>query len=68
MCGRNHANMVARVQAVTPVEFEQWTARQKADIAAANQAAEKRRQEIEAERSGAAAGQATADQTAQQTP
>jgi cytochrome c oxidase subunit II len=68
LCGRNHANMTARVKAVTPVEFEQWLARQKADIAASNQAAEKRRQELEAEISGAAAGKATADQTAQETP
>ena len=32
LCGRNHANMVARVRAVTPAEFDAWLARQKRDI------------------------------------
>ncbi len=32
LCGRNHANMTARVRAVTPDEFTQWLAKQKADL------------------------------------
>ncbi len=34
LCGRNHANMTARVRAVTPDEFTQWLAQQKADLEA----------------------------------
>ncbi|WP_205697589.1 cytochrome c oxidase subunit II [Conexibacter sp. SYSU D00693] len=48
LCGRNHANMVARVRAVTPQEFERYLAQRKADIQAANQAAERQRREQEA--------------------
>jgi cytochrome c oxidase subunit 2 len=39
LCGRNHANMVAQVRAVSPDEYQQWIAQQKADIQAANTAA-----------------------------
>ena len=49
LCGRNHANMTARVRAVTPPQFEAWIARRKADIAAANKAAQEQRREIEGE-------------------
>lgn len=35
LCGRNHANMTARVRAVTPDEFTAWLAQQKADLEAA---------------------------------
>lgn len=52
MCGRNHANMTARVRAVPPAEFEQWIAKRKADIQAANQAAAQERQQIEGQQSG----------------
>jgi cytochrome c oxidase subunit 2 len=38
LCGRNHANMVAEVRAVTPDEYTAWIAKQKANIAAANTA------------------------------
>jgi cytochrome c oxidase subunit 2 len=34
LCGRNHANMTARVRAVTPDEFTAWLAQQKADLEA----------------------------------
>jgi cytochrome c oxidase subunit II len=47
LCGRNHANMVAQVTAVTPQAFEQWLARQKADIKAADAAAAQQRKQIE---------------------
>ena len=39
LCGRNHANMIARVRAVTPAEFEAWLAAQKREIDAADKAA-----------------------------
>lgn len=39
LCGRNHADMVAKVKAVTPPQFEAWLAGQKANIDAANKAA-----------------------------
>jgi cytochrome c oxidase subunit 2 len=43
LCGRNHANMTARVRIVSPQEFEAWYARQKAQIRLADkQAAAKR--------------------------
>jgi cytochrome c oxidase subunit 2 len=47
LCGRNHANMTARVRAVSPADFEQWLARRKAEIAAANKAAEQQRKQVE---------------------
>jgi cytochrome c oxidase subunit 2 len=36
LCGRNHADMTARVRVVTPAEYEQWIAAQKQAIADAN--------------------------------
>jgi cytochrome c oxidase subunit 2 len=36
LCGRNHAAMVAFVHVVTPAQYLEWIARQKADIKAAN--------------------------------
>ena len=47
LCGRNHANMVATVHAVTPQQFETWLAQQKADIKAADEAAAQQRKELE---------------------
>jgi cytochrome c oxidase subunit II len=47
LCGRNHANMIAHVRAVTPQEFEQWIERRKQEIADANEAAAEQRREIE---------------------
>jgi cytochrome c oxidase subunit 2 len=49
LCGRNHANMTARVRAVEPAEFEAFIAQRKKDIEAANDAAEKARTEQAAE-------------------
>jgi cytochrome c oxidase subunit 2 len=36
LCGRNHADMTARVRVVTPDEYTTWLAQQKQDIKAAN--------------------------------
>ena len=47
LCGRNHANMIAEVHAVTPQEFETWLQQRKADIKAADDAAAKQRAQIE---------------------
>jgi len=43
LCGRGHANMVARVRAVTPGEFRRWLVNQKRDIDAARQFAARER-------------------------
>lgn len=45
LCGRNHANMTARVRAVTPDEFTAWLAKQKADLEAAAKGAQEYRDE-----------------------
>jgi cytochrome c oxidase subunit 2 len=47
LCGRNHANMVARVKAVTPQEFEKFLADQKAATEAADKAAATARKAFE---------------------
>ena len=47
LCGRNHANMRARVRAVTPQQYEQYIERRKADTKAANEAAARQRQQEE---------------------
>jgi cytochrome c oxidase subunit II len=52
LCGRNHANMTARVRAVSPQDFEAFLERRRRDIDAANQAAQRQREQIERERSG----------------
>jgi len=52
LCGRNHANMSARVRAVSPAEYETWIADQKANITTANAEAQKSRKEIEGESTG----------------
>ena len=51
LCGRGHANMVAKVRAVPPAEFERWLAGKQRQIARANAAAQEARQEIETEQS-----------------
>lgn len=48
LCGRNHANMTARVRAVSPADFEAFIAQRKRDIKAADEAAAKQRKAIEA--------------------
>lgn len=47
LCGRNHANMTARVRAVTPQQYEQFISRRKADIKAADAAAAVQRKRLE---------------------
>jgi cytochrome c oxidase subunit 2 len=49
LCGRNHANMIARVKAVTPSEYEKWLEERKADVKAADDAAAVQRKQIEKE-------------------
>jgi cytochrome c oxidase subunit 2 len=49
LCGRNHANMLATVRAVTPDEYEAYIERRKAEIKAANDEAAKQRERIENE-------------------
>ncbi len=45
LCGRNHADMVARVVAVTPAEFKVWLARKRTEIEAADKSAQTRREQ-----------------------
>jgi cytochrome c oxidase subunit 2 len=47
LCGRNHANMIAQVTAVTPAQYERWLAQRKADIKAADQAAATERKRVQ---------------------
>ncbi|MCW3016009.1 MAG: cytochrome c oxidase, subunit [Solirubrobacterales bacterium] len=47
LCGRNHANMIASVKAVTPQEFEKFLADQKANTEAADKAAAAARKAFE---------------------
>jgi len=47
LCGRNHANMTARVKAVTPSEFEAWMDKQKADTETADKDAAVQRKQYE---------------------
>jgi cytochrome c oxidase subunit 2 len=50
LCGRNHANMIAHVKAVTPDEYTAYIERRKREIAAANKSAAEQRREIEGQR------------------
>ncbi len=52
LCGRNHANMVARVKAVPVADYQRWVAQQKKLIDAANQAAVAQRKTLNATPSG----------------
>jgi cytochrome c oxidase subunit II len=51
LCGRNHADMYAKVRAVPFPEYKRWYDRQAADIATARDEAAKQRQQIEAQQS-----------------
>jgi cytochrome c oxidase subunit 2 len=51
LCGRNHADMVATVRAVTPAEFKTWLADKKTQIEAADKLAQDRRKQIQAAQS-----------------
>jgi cytochrome c oxidase subunit 2 len=48
LCGRNHANMIAKVKAVTPSEFEAWLEAKKTQIKASNDAAAAQRKQVDA--------------------
>jgi cytochrome c oxidase subunit 2 len=54
LCGRNHANMEARVRAVPFDEYQAWYDRQAADIKAARDAGAKQRAEIQKQEQEAA--------------
>ncbi len=56
LCGRNHANMIAEVTAMTPDNFEAWLDRQRAAIQRADAG---RRAPAPARRTGPAAGRLT---------
>jgi cytochrome c oxidase subunit 2 len=47
LCGRNHANMTARVRAVSVQEYQAWIARRRADIRAAEEQAAAQRRKLE---------------------
>lgn len=72
LCGRNHANMTARVRAVTPDEFTAWLTQRKADLEAAGKgveeyrAAQERADAAEQASPAAAAADSDADTTGEQ--
>jgi cytochrome c oxidase subunit 2 len=47
LCGRNHANMTARVKAVSVDEYQRWLDQQKTDIKAAEQAGAQQRKQLD---------------------
>jgi cytochrome c oxidase subunit 2 len=47
LCGRNHANMIASVRAVTPDQFETWLDRERNAIKQADTAAGRQRQRVD---------------------
>lgn len=57
LCGRNHANMTARVRAIPPAEFETWIADQKAAIGEANKGAQEKRRALEGDAGAGAASE-----------
>ncbi|ADB50336.1 cytochrome c oxidase, subunit II [Conexibacter woesei DSM 14684] len=46
LCGRNHADMTARVRIVTPAEYTAWLDRQRRDIAAADREVQQLRDQL----------------------
>jgi cytochrome c oxidase subunit 2 len=46
LCGRNHANMIAHVRAVTPEEYEAFIERRKREIEQSNEEAARQRERI----------------------
>lgn len=49
LCGRNHANMTARVRALKPDEFAAWFAQEKADIKSGDEAAAVQRKQVQSQ-------------------
>ena len=47
LCGRGHANMIAKVHAVTPSAFEAWLARHRNAIRQGDQAAQQQRRQVQ---------------------
>jgi cytochrome c oxidase subunit 2 len=47
LCGRGHANMTARVRAVSVQEYQQWLTRRQADVKAAEAAAAAERKKLD---------------------
>ncbi len=68
LCGRNHANMTARVRAVSPAEFERWYALQRAAIKASDDAAAAKRNSQIAQAARSASEEPAPDQAAAETP
>jgi cytochrome c oxidase subunit 2 len=48
LCGRNHANMIAEVKAVTPAQFDKWLSDKKAQLKASDAAAAQQRKQVDA--------------------
>lgn len=46
LCGRNHADMTARVRVVTPQEYEAWVDQQRSDIADADREVQQLREQL----------------------
>jgi cytochrome c oxidase subunit II len=47
LCGRNHADMVARVRAIEPAQFKTWLQTKKREIKAADELAQRVRKQID---------------------
>jgi cytochrome c oxidase subunit II len=47
LCGRNHANMIASVKAVSPADFEAWLTRKRAEIKQSDEAAAQQRKRVD---------------------
>jgi cytochrome c oxidase subunit 2 len=47
LCGRNHADMTARVRVVTPQEYTAWLDQQRSDIAAADRDVQTLREQLQ---------------------
>jgi len=68
LCGRNHADMVATVRAISPDEFETWLADKKTEIDESNQAALARRTEDAKEAGDAPGSDAPSESSEGPTP
>jgi len=47
LCGRNHADMTARVRVMTATDYQQWFEKRKTDIDDANRLAQQQRRQLE---------------------
>jgi cytochrome c oxidase subunit 2 len=62
LCGRNHANMTARVRAVSVEEYQKWLDQRKADIKSAEQQGAAQRKQLDNGANSQPAGPAAAGQ------